>query len=410
MIGRRSAWVATLAAAAGGMRWPILAPAAASSRAELLVAEDMKRRSEEVRKDVAYPPTVIGDWECSRKVSRIEGSRIEAETTWRALGGRGELQKPESYAVRFVPNPDTRRNAAVEDRGYNYAQRSGVPMASIDWSPEQPDLLTAAVPSGGSTALLVVGRTVTPYESKPPFGFGFSEVVRITERRDASSPPTLRTAQLERNLAPASDGSIEGTEVVSSFATGSDSEAEPSGRPISRAVSSLRWTRRRPGGESSRRTATARMMAADDSVGEDDGGGKDEGEGVGEGDGDGAPPYPYDAEGLAKAAFRFEQRDPGGPRPTAGSTGGVDDIANGLTEAADIGGRGLGVLGLGLEIGLGGLFSPVGLAFFAIFGALVFAGEFGNTGERFLTKAEVTNESGYYVARSPDLLLQEDQE
>ena len=103
------------------------------------------------------------------------------------------------------------------------------------------------------------------------------------------------------------------------------------------------------------------------------------------------------ANATAGAAFRFE--------PQAAARGGgasapvEDDIANGLGEIADIGGRGVGLLTLGLEIGLGGLLSPFGLASFVLFALLMNIGEFGDSPYRFAAYAPTAAEGDYYRPR-----------
>ena len=110
---------AVLLASAATVVLPSL-PAQAASRAELRVADDLKRRADEVRRDVAYPPAVMGKWLCSRQIRRVEGNLNDAEYVWRALGGNAlnGFRTPESFEVQFIPIPDARRNAMVIDRGY----------------------------------------------------------------------------------------------------------------------------------------------------------------------------------------------------------------------------------------------------------------------------------------------------
>ena len=89
-----------------------------SRTVEAQIAKDMARRAEEVRRDVAYPPAVVGDWLCMRQIQKVDGSTPDAEAAWRALGGRGKFGKAEleRFQTRFVPIPDTRRKAGVMAR------------------------------------------------------------------------------------------------------------------------------------------------------------------------------------------------------------------------------------------------------------------------------------------------------
>ena len=403
---------AVLLASAATVVLPSL-PAQAASRAELRVADDLKRRADEVRRDVAYPPAVMGKWLCSRQIRRVEGNLNDAEYVWRALGGNAlnGFRTPESFEVQFIPIPDARRNAMVIDRGYEYAQRSGLPSPSVEWSAEQPDFLRARSKVEGSTSLLVVQRMIQPFEQEPPYGFGFSELIRISQESSGGSAaaPNVKLARVIRRLVP-TDDSLEGTELISTYASEDEAAFSGGAKPTSRLSSSFRLTRPLASGGSPapRRASAPRMAAApEDAAGESEDDADDttsraayagqDGDGNGDA-GDDSATYRYNAEGLAKAAIRFETRATEDPATSMDRSSGAqdDDVAGGLREVADVGGRGLGVLGLGLEIGISGISSPIGIAFFGLFGALVFAGEFGSTGERFLTTAQVTDESGYY--------------
>ena len=89
------------------------------------------------------------------------------------------------------------------------------------------------------------------------------------------------------------------------------------------------------------------------------------------------------------AGFRFA-------RPKAPPV--KDDVADGLDEIADVGFKAAGIIGLGVDIGLGGIFSPVGAICFILFAALWSSGEFG-----FVAYAPSASEGNYYTRRDPDL-------
>ena len=100
------------------------------------------------------------------------------------------------------------------------------------------------------------------------------------------------------------------------------------------------------------------------------------------------------------------------PQPPAPSTGfqfqraqqqppPVDDVANGLGELQDVGLRISGNFILLLEICIGGLTSPVGLASCVLFAALVYYGEFGDSPMRFLADAPSAETGSYYQPREP---------
>jgi len=206
-----------------------------SQRVADKMAEDLQRRAEEVRKDVAYPPAILGEWECARAVQTVEGDATEAEAAWRALGGAGDFRRAERYRTRFVPIPDARRRAGVADRGYEYSARSG--LDSVSWSSEQPDVLRVTI-RGSRTELVVESRDVEAMQQEPPFAFGFSETVTIRSIGTAT-----RFARLSRRLTPSDDGAIDATERVATFASLDD--ACENVRPLSATTSQLRLTRPR---------------------------------------------------------------------------------------------------------------------------------------------------------------------
>ena len=167
---------------------------------------------------------------------KSDGDAAEAEAVWRALGGGGDFREPEAFATRFVPISDVRRRAGVTDRGYEYSQRSRSASA-VEWSVEAPDSLRS-----GSTLLVVVRRELEPFQSEPPYGFGFTETIRIEEgAKRGGRPSTVRAARLNRRLTPADDGSIAATELVASFR--SVEELEAGALPTSTTESLLMLTR-----------------------------------------------------------------------------------------------------------------------------------------------------------------------
>lgn len=383
------------------------------------IAEDMKRRAEEIRKDVAYPPAILGVWQCTWELRRVEGSTADAESAWRALGGRGTLREPERFLTRFVPIPDARRKAGVSDRAYEYAQRSGLPLGSIEWSREQPDILRV-VTEASVLMLTTVRREVDPYSKEPPYGLKFREVVLYLAGGDAAP----RVLSLTRRLAPTGDGSISGMETVETFSSRSDAEGDGTAKPTSTTTSRIRFTRvlsrsESPGQPSPAKAAAARAAVRMMAVGDEN----DEGEDATKdaaGDEDieaarsalenlvrverGAPAADDAADAGSTgmrttsrpaSSFRFDETSSPGldARPA------VDDIAAGLGEVSDVATRSLGILGLGIEISLGGLFSPFGLASIVIFALLVNTGEFGSTSERFVAEAPNASAGDYYRPR-----------
>ena len=236
---------------------------------------------------------------------------------------------PEEYATRFVPIPDSRRRAAVLDRGYEYAQRSG---DTIEWRVEEPDVLRAkrAASSSSAIELRVVSREIEAYQAEPPYGFGFVEVVTLIEEEAPASAAAI--ARVSRRIAPSDDG-IDGTETVATYST---LEAMKR-RPTSTTRSQIRL--RRSGGP-------PRMLAEEEEEEEEESGGG----------------YEEDDEEIEAARVQLErlvQQGQGGGGGGGGSGGGfrfegqggkeaatpkvIDDVAAGLSEAQDIGRRGLGL-------------------------------------------------------------------
>ena len=79
----------------------------------------------------------------------------------------------------------------------------------------------------------------------------------------------------------------------------------------------------------------------------------------------------------------------------------VDDLAQGAEALRDVASRSSGIVLLLADICIGGLTSPVGLAFFALFAALFASGEFG-TPVRFIATAPTASEGTYYEWRGGD--------
>ena len=63
--------------------------AATSPETASKIEADLRRRAEEVRTDVAYPPAIIGEWQCARRIELIEGDVADAEAVYKSLGGSG---------------------------------------------------------------------------------------------------------------------------------------------------------------------------------------------------------------------------------------------------------------------------------------------------------------------------------
>ena len=90
--------------------------------------------------------------------------------------------------------------------------------------------------------------------------------------------------------------------------------------------------------------------------------------------------------------FEFETRVQDAPPPPVVE----DDIAAGLDEAKAIGSSISGNFMLLVEICVGGLTSPVGLAMIALFGLLVATGAAGDSPDRFVAQAPSASAGRYY--------------
>ena len=90
--------------------------------------------------------------------------------------------------------------------------------------------------------------------------------------------------------------------------------------------------------------------------------------------------------------FEFETRVQDAPPPPVVQ----DDIAAGLDEAKAIGSSISGNFMLLVEICVGGLTSPIGLAMIALFGVLVVTGAAGDSPDRFVAQAPSASEGRYY--------------
>ena len=99
-----------------------------------------------------------------------------------------------------------------------------------------------------------------------------------------------------------------------------------------------------------------------------------------------------DTSEAGPRSFRFAP-----PAEQQGRAGqGRDDVADGIREIEDVASRGFGVLGLGVMLSLEGLMSPIGVAFFVVFAALLSSGQFGNSPVRFSTQAPSAADGTYY--------------
>jgi hypothetical protein len=157
-------------------------------------------------KDVVYPQSMEGVWNCERVVTQSEGDSYMAETAWRSLGGgRLLVGKPETFQARFIKSTKIGDSGVVLDRGFEVASRTG--SNTVNWNVEQPDVLQF-----DKIQLCVVQRSVELPSDK---GFGFKELYRIEEG------PFTRAAQVKRRYRRAFDENgnrvVEGLEIMKTF-------------------------------------------------------------------------------------------------------------------------------------------------------------------------------------------------
>jgi hypothetical protein len=168
---------------------------------------DMLAEPQLTSKDVLYPPSMEGLWNCERVVTVSEGDSFAAETIWKALGGgRKQNQEPESYLTKFIRSSLISDDFVVLDRGYDVLSRKGA--NNVVWSVDQPSQL-----SFDKTEVTVLRRVIEVPSDK---GWGCQELVRIKDG------PFVRAAFIKRRYRRSYDETgvnrvVEGLEIVKTF-------------------------------------------------------------------------------------------------------------------------------------------------------------------------------------------------
>jgi hypothetical protein len=157
-------------------------------------------------KDVVFPPSMEGLWNCERVVIQSEGDSYQAEVAWRSLGGGNKpLNGPESYQTRFVKSTLIGDSGVVLDRSFDIQSRSG--NSNVQWSADAPDMVQS-----DKINLLVVQRSV---ELPSDNGFGSNELISIQEG------PFERACRVKRRFRRAFDADgnrvVEGLEIMKTF-------------------------------------------------------------------------------------------------------------------------------------------------------------------------------------------------
>ena len=183
--------------------------------------------------DVVYPPFLNGTWRCERVVTSIEGDSPQAEGAWKLLGGSGSVRSPESYAVRFTPQPtggsqslvgiDGRRYfGVIFDRGFELSGRLR-PGSRVSWDPRAPDVLEYERAEGGRGAaaeLRVIQRSTELPGDANAKGWGSNELVRIatTTIGDLRIYYACRVQRRwRRGVTEAGERVVEGLEIVKTY-------------------------------------------------------------------------------------------------------------------------------------------------------------------------------------------------
>ena len=205
--------------------------------------------------DLIHPASLVGEWQCQRLITSIEGNSDEALRAWQALNGGGSSsstrdilagRRADAFLWRFLPPPPSTRSeylfegesvrGVIIDRRFEIASRE--PDAIVKWDPRSPGALSYTRPGSRSGAevveLVVVQRKIEMPSEK---GWGGSELVQIV----ASGRP-LPTTRVQRRFRRAFDADgnrvVEGLEIVKTYRS-----PDANDRPTSITKAQLRMTR-----------------------------------------------------------------------------------------------------------------------------------------------------------------------
>jgi hypothetical protein len=137
--------------------------------------------------DLIHPASLLGAWQCQRKIASVEGNAGEALLMWRELGGGGgddvfSGRLPESFQIRFIKPPPGIQcsylfegksvDGVILDRGFEFVERNG--RATVMWDARTPGMIKRTV-GGNASELNVLQRNVELPNEK---GWGGSEIIR----------------------------------------------------------------------------------------------------------------------------------------------------------------------------------------------------------------------------------------
>lgn len=179
--------------------------------------------------DAIFPPSMNGTWQAKRNVVSIDGDEGQAKGAWKLLGGYGDIQAPEAYTIRFLPQPEDLRQpmtgldgktyfGVVLDRGFELDNR--VHGASVTWDMRSPSALEYSRTEGGrgsAAALRVMKRSVEGPDEK---GWGSDELFRITTTTSAFGDITYAVRVKRRYRRAVTDSGervVEGLEIMKTF-------------------------------------------------------------------------------------------------------------------------------------------------------------------------------------------------
>jgi len=160
-------------------------------------------------RDVIYPISMEGPWIVNRIITLVEGDSFQAESAWKALGGKD--LKPnmlEQYPTRFIQSSTVGGDTpyVVTDRGYEMSARIQQ-KSPVSWNVEKPDILEY-----DKIQIVVVKRSIEPPSDE---GFGYDELYRIDDGF------VIRAVQVKRRFRRAFDSTgnriVEGLEIMKTF-------------------------------------------------------------------------------------------------------------------------------------------------------------------------------------------------
>jgi hypothetical protein len=169
--------------------------------------------------DVIHPASLVGEWQCQRVVTMVEGDAGQAVTVWKALGGLSDEvfagKKVESFATRFIAAPPNIKadyvfegealRGVVLDCAFETERRTRG--AAVSWDAAVPGRLSFERTSGGGAVEQRVAQRRVELPSER--GWGGSELLSVTTPAGGllgDSGTVQRAALVQRRFRRALDG------------------------------------------------------------------------------------------------------------------------------------------------------------------------------------------------------------